>query len=93
MFPPNMPHLFADRMMTVWHVSAPYHHMAFKIEVKANQKTKVKKASEELNDHGRKDVSINNQLKDIKVITMLSGTSQCGINQRVAVRETKHAQM
>lgn len=67
--------------------------MAFKIEVKANQKTKVKKASEELSDHGRKDVSINNQLKDIKVITMLSGTSQGGINQSVAVRETKHAQM
>lgn len=61
--------------MTAWHVSTPYHHTAFKIEVKANQKTKVKKAPEELNDHGRKDISINNQLKDIKMMTMLSGTS------------------
>lgn len=61
--------------MTAWHVSAPYHHTDFKIEVKANQKTKVKRASEELNYHDRKELSINNQLKDIKVITKLSGTS------------------
>lgn len=56
--------------MTACHVDVPYPHMAFKIEVKANQKTKVKKASEEL----------NYQLKESKVITMLSGTSHCGIH-------------
>lgn len=54
--------------------------MAFKIEVKANQKTKVKKAPEELNDCGRVVLTINYQLKESKVITMLSGTSHCGIH-------------
>lgn len=40
--------------------------MAFKKEVKANQKSKkVKKATEELNYRGRVGLSINYKLKDI----------------------------
>lgn len=42
-FSPNVPDIFADRMMTVCHISVPYPHLAFNMEVKANQKTKVQK--------------------------------------------------
>lgn len=58
-----------------------------------NMKTKVKKESE-LHDHGRVDLNINYQLKESKMITILSGTSQCGIHLLTAAdRKTKHAQM